>query len=117
MRDLAKIAALIFGAATATAALQAADRIDRTVDPNRTTVIMGQVHPLARAANDRGLADPGTDLSYVTLMLRPDASLETFLVQQRTPSSPNYRHWLTPEDFADRFGLSQNDIGKITARL
>ena len=117
MRGSAKIAILVFGATAAVAGLQAADRIDRTVDPNRTIVLTGQVHPLARTSNDRGLADPGSDLSYVTLMLLPDPSLETFLAQQRTPSSLNYRHWLTPEDFADRFGLSQNDIAKITAWL
>src|ERR1700733_22292 len=95
----------------------APDRINQAVDPNRTTVLAGQVHPLAQARYDRGPADSATELSYVTLLLRPDPSLQAFLAEQRTPSSPNYRRWLAPEQFADRFGLSQNDIGKITGWL
>ena len=77
----------------------------------------GHVHPLAQPRYDQGPADPATTLGYVTLLLRPDPALESFLAEQRMPSSPNYRRWLTPEDFAGRFGLSQNDIGKITAWL
>lgn len=95
----------------------APDRIDQTVDPNRTTVLAGQVHPLAQARYDRGLADSAAELNYVTLLLRPDPSLEAFLTEQRTPSSPDYRRWLTPEQFAGRFGLSPNDIGKISGWL
>ena len=40
--------------------------------------------------------------------------MRRFLKQQQEPSSPNYRKGLTPEQYADRFGLSQTDIGKIT---
>ena len=57
------------------------------------------------------------ELRYVTLLLQPVAGLEAFLAEQQMPSSPNYRRWLTPEQFADRFGLSTNDIGKLTAWL
>jgi uncharacterized protein (TIGR03437 family) len=101
----------------AAGSLCAADRIDHVVDPSRTAVLAGQVHPLAQARYDQGLAAPATQLNYVTLLLRPNPGLETFLAEQRAPSSPAYRRWLTPENFADRFGLSQNDIGKITAWL
>jgi uncharacterized protein (TIGR03437 family) len=108
------IGAFAFGSAGLYAA---PDRIVQAVDSNRTTVLTRQVHPLAQARYDRGQADPAAELSYVTLLLRPDPALETFLAEQRAPASPNYRRWLSPEDFAGRFGLSQNDIGKITAWL
>jgi hypothetical protein len=39
------------------------------------------------------------------------------LEEQQDPSSPNYHHWLTPEQYADRFGLSQNDINQVEAWL
>ena len=113
LRRSAIIGALVFSASGILCA--APDRIDRPVDPNRTTVLPRQVHPLAQARYDRGLADPATQLSYITLLLRPDSTLASFLAEQRDHSSPNYRHWLAPEEFANRFGLSQNDIGKITA--
>ncbi len=87
----------------------APDRIAGSIDPGRTTVLRGQVHRLARAGNDRGMADPALPLRYVTVFLQPAEGLEPFL-QGRRPR-------LTPEQFADRFGLSQSDIGKVTAWL
>ena len=36
---------------------------------------------------------------------------------QSDPASPNYRHWLSPEEYADRFGVSQADLDKIVAWL
>jgi uncharacterized protein (TIGR03437 family) len=89
----------------------APDRIAGAVDPNRTSVLRGQVHRLAQARYDQGPADPAMELRYITLFLQPAAGLEAFLGAQR----PNNK--LAPEDFADRFGLSQNDIGKVTGWL
>jgi uncharacterized protein (TIGR03437 family) len=95
----------------------ASDRIVDRVDPGRTTMLRGHRHSQAVSQNDRGLADPATELRDVTLLLQPAAGLEAFLAEQQTPSSPNYRRWLTPEQFADRFGLTSNDVGKLTAWL
>jgi len=38
------------------------------------------------------------------------SSLDTLLQQQLDPSSPNYHKWLTPEEYAERFGVSQGDV-------
>jgi subtilase family serine protease len=60
-------------------------------------------------------------LGYVTLAFKKSdaqqAALEQLLRQQQEPASPLFRKWLTPEQYADRFGLSQDDIVKITAWL
>jgi uncharacterized protein (TIGR03437 family) len=48
---------------------------------------------------------------------RQQADLEQLLQQQQDFSSANYHHWLTPEQYADRFGVSQSDIDKIVAWL
>jgi uncharacterized protein (TIGR03437 family) len=90
--------------------------VDR-VDPGRTAPLRGHRHSQAIPQNDRGLADPATELRYVTLLLQPAAGLEAFLAEQQTPSSPNYHRWLAPDQFADRFGLTAGDIGKLTAWL
>jgi uncharacterized protein (TIGR03437 family) len=95
----------------------ATDRIVDRVDLGRTAPLRGHRHSQAIPRNDRGPADPAAELRYVTLVLQPAAGLEAFLAEQQTPSSPNYRRWLTPEQFADRFGLSANDIGKLTGWL
>lgn len=77
----------------------------------------GRVHPLARAEYDRGPADAAMPLSYVTLYFKLDSSIEPFLDELQIPSSSNYRKWLTPEQFGQRFGLSGADAAKVTAWL
>ena len=111
---------LVVGAAiafTAGIAFASQDRITRTIDTGQTAVVKGNLLPLAVRGTDRGPADPGTELAYVTLLLRPAPGLEAFLVSQATPGSPDYRKWLKPEEFADRFGLTQADIAKLRAWL
>ena len=95
----------------------AKDRVTETVEDSRISVVKGNVHPLAQARFDQGLADPASAMRYITLLLKPDPSLSAFLAQQATPSSPNFRKWIKPEEFADRFGLTGSDIGKLRAWL
>ena len=50
-------------------------------------------------------------LNGVTLVFHPSAAqqadLNNLLAQQQERSSPNYHKWLTPAQFADRFGMSK----------
>jgi uncharacterized protein (TIGR03437 family) len=104
---------IVLLAAVTCLTVSAADRIVQRVDPSRTVVLKGQRHPLALAQFDRGAADAATEINYAMILLKPAAGLEEFLTQQQTPSSANYRHWLTPEQFGARFGLSDSDAGKV----
>jgi uncharacterized protein (TIGR03437 family) len=101
--------------------LHAQDRIAGPIDQTRTVLLPGHVHSKARVENDRGLVDPSTQMSSLTLHLKPSAiqqaQLEQLLGQQQDHTSPNYHRWLMPEQFADRFGLSSNDIGQVTSWL
>jgi uncharacterized protein (TIGR03437 family) len=110
-----RTAAVFFCAALAVSA--APDRIHQPIDPSRTVAIPGQVHPKARAQYDRGALDPSFEIRYATMLLAPAAGLESFLAEQQNPASANYRRWITPEQFADRFGLSSGDIAQVTAWL
>jgi uncharacterized protein (TIGR03437 family) len=88
---------------------------------NDRVLFKGNVHPKARAEYDRGPADPSIEIGYAMLILKPSAeqqaALDALLVEQQDPSSANYHKWLTPEQFADRFGLSRGNIAKITGWL
>ena len=95
----------------------ATDRITASAIPGRTSILPGQQRPEASPANDWGPADPALRIDYATLYLKPAPGLEAFLADQQNPSSPNYHRWLSPEQFADRFGLSGNDTGQITSWL
>jgi subtilase family serine protease len=44
-------------------------------------------------------------------------NLAALLEEQQNPASPNYHRWLSPEEFADRFGLSSADLDKIATWL
>ena len=97
------------------------NRISGTVDNNRRVALRGHVHPRAQIHDDQGPVAPSMPLPYLSLVLKPsvsqEAELNQLLAAQQDPSSPSYHRWLTPEEFADRFGASQNDIDKIVSWL
>jgi subtilase family serine protease len=97
------------------------NRIVGPVDNNRRIALQGHINPRIRSGSDQGRVDASFKLPYVTLVLQPSAGqaadLEKLLAQQQDPSSPNYHRWLTPEQYADRFGASQEDVNKIAQWL
>src|SRR5580658_5536508 len=102
-------------------AVHPADRVLAVPDDNRAVKLTGNHSPLARAGYDAGAADPGLRMDKIILALNPgeeqQRALEALMVAQQNPASPEYRKWLTPEAFADRFGVSQNDVDQITRWL
>ena len=50
----------------------------------------------------------------VTLALRNRSQLEKLLAAQQDPASPEFRHWLTPGEFAKRFGPVQSDVSAVS---
>src|SRR3954447_20092607 len=103
----ATCAALLF-LILSTTARAATDRITANVAPGRTATLKGNRRTEAAPQNDRGPGAAGMRIDYATLYLKPAPGLESFLADQQNPSSPNYHRWLTPEQFADRFGLTGN---------
>jgi len=54
---------------------------------------------------------------YLAPSSSQQTSLEQLLASQRDPGSANYHKWLSPEQYADQFGVSPNDIARILAWL
>lgn len=52
---------------------------------------------------------------HITFAMQPykGAQLDAFLASQRDPKSPNYHHWLTPDQVGERFGTSDADIASV----
>jgi subtilase family serine protease len=111
--------ALACGAVFLTAAPPS--RITRPLDTSRTAVVPGRIHSLAQAGFDRGPVDPAKQLNYMVLLVKPSAAqqadLDTILLAQQNPSSPSFRAWLTPDQFAGRFGINSSDQSKLVAWL
>lgn len=101
----------------AVAGTAAPDRIHGPMAGGRMILLPNGAPPSAARATDRGRMEPDARISGVTLMLAPSAAqaaeLERFLEAQRDPASPDYRNWLTPEQYSDRFSLSENDFGMV----
>ncbi|MBZ5607811.1 MAG: Ig-like domain repeat protein [Acidobacteriia bacterium] len=97
------------------------NRISGAIDNTRRAMLGGHLNPSARPEFDRGPVDPARVLARLTVVLKPSASqqadLERLLAAQQDPSSADYHRWLTPEQYADRFGASMDDIHQIAAWL
>lgn len=110
----------LLAAASAAIAAQS-DRITASIDGSQPVVLKGSVHAQARLEYDQGAADPSLQLPYVVMVTKPSAAqqaeLEQLLAEQQDPTSANYHKWLTPEKYADRFGLSPSDTEKISTWL
>jgi subtilase family serine protease len=97
------------------------DRLSGQLNAGQVVKLRGNVHGLAKAQFDEGPADPAKLMSGVSLVFKPSASqqadLTKLLAQLQDRSSPTYHRWLTTAQFADRFGMTKNDISKVTAWL
>jgi subtilase family serine protease len=99
----------------------APDRITGPIVSGQLVKLSAGVPMKAQPQFDQGAVDPSLKLSYMTLLTVPSASqrkaINQLLAQQQDPRSPQYHKWLKPEQYAERFGLSPNDIQKLTAWL
>lgn len=97
------------------------ERIAGSVSGTGRVALSGNRNPKARPQFDTGRVDPEFKLHLVTLVFKPlpaqQAALTALLAEQQNRSSLSYHRWLTPEQYADRFGLSQEDIAKVTSWL
>jgi subtilase family serine protease len=84
-------------------------------------VLHGNVSPQATPQNDAGPVPSSFKLQGITIQFQrthaQQQALDQLLKDQQDPASPQYHKWLTPEETADRFGLSQADIGRISSWL
>src|SRR6266852_4329866 len=97
------------------------DRIAAPLTAGQVVPLRGNVHGMARAQFDQGRVDSATRMIGISLVFKPSAQqqsdLDKLLADLQNPTSPKYHKWLTPTQFADRFGMSRNDIAKVTAWL
>src|SRR5215813_2198558 len=99
----------------------APSRIIAPIDDSVRITVPRSTHPLAQRAFDIGVLEESVALKRMILVMgaSPDQEqqLLTFLEGQQTKGSPDYHHWLTPEEFGARFGPSAQDIQQVTGWL
>lgn len=93
------------------------NRILLPISNDERVVLGGQRHPMARAEYSIGTVAPELYMGRMMLMLRSDpaqdAALEELIRAQQDPGSSYYHHWLTPEQFGKRFGVSPHDSAQV----
>jgi subtilase family serine protease len=97
------------------------NRIMQEVDASSTVALPGTTNPHAAVQYDVGQVAPDTKFSGITVYFKPSAQQqadEDALVKaQQTPGSGHYHQWLTPAQWASRFGMSGSDLAKVQSWL
>jgi hypothetical protein len=98
-----------------------ARRITAEISRSEMSPLQGSQHPLALPQNDAGRMPGDSRLSGISLYFSRSAAqqadLEALLAAQQNPASPQYHQWLTPDQFAARFGMAQSDIDQAQTWL
>jgi len=113
------VALILFFTAAGDTQPASKDRILSPIDAAQTAVVKGTAHPVARAQSDQGRTDTTRRLSGVTLTFRlspaQQADLNQLLRDQQNPASPQYHKWITPAQYAARFGMTRSDLAKVAS--
>ncbi len=95
-----------------------AGRITQQIDESKVVRLAGNTRPEANIKNDRGPVSDVLDIDHMFLLLQrspeKEQELDRLIDSLNDRNSPNFHHWLTPEEFGDRFGVAQEDIDKVT---
>jgi subtilase family serine protease len=101
--------------------LRSRSRIIQAVDEANRVALAGNLHPEARPENDRGRVADTHLMEHMLLQLKrspeQEKALQQFTDELHTKGSPNFHHWLTAQEFGERFGLAQPDLDAITTWL
>lgn len=96
-------------------------RVVSQIDENVRHTLRGNTHALARPEFDHGLVSPDLPMTRMLLVLsrsaQQEAALQGLLQKQHENGSPEYHHWLTPDEFGQRFGPAESDLQVVTAWL
>jgi subtilase family serine protease len=99
---------------------QVRNRIKQNIGDTEPVMISAR-HPLARAEFDQGRVAGSMRINRAAMVFKlsptQQADLDKLLEEQQDPDSPNYHKWLTPEQYAARFGMSDSDLAKVSAWL
>jgi hypothetical protein len=96
-------------------------RIVDKIDNTKVTVRKGSHTPRIDNATDMGRVPANTVFKGMKLVLKSsdeqEFALSKLLDQQQDKSHENFHQWLTPDTFAQSFGVHPADLAKVTAWL
>jgi subtilase family serine protease len=107
--------------ASSLSAQSAAPRISSEIANTKVSTLKGTLHPLAQPQFDAGRVPSDTRLTGISIVFNRSAAqqadLEALIAAQQNPASPLFHQWVTPEQFAARFGMAQADLDAVESWL
>lgn len=104
-----------------TGAQAAPARIQSEINNAEQATLKNSMHPMAQAQFDAGRMATDARLSGITMVFnrsaQQEADLLVLIAAQQNPASPLYHQWLTPDQFAARFGMADADLAKAQSWL
>ncbi len=95
--------------------------INQPINDSVRVPLRGSVHPLAVSRFDRGAVEESLPTGRLLLLLRrslaQEEELRDFIEAAHTPGSPQFRKWLTPEEFGRLYGPADSDMAAVRAWL
>ena len=92
--------------------------VNQPIDEGTVVALPRNTRPEAIAANDGGRVPDSLPMQHMLLQLQRPPELEQELAalidEMHRPGSPQFHQWLTAEEFGQRFGVSQNDVSRIS---
>ncbi len=96
-------------------------RITQAINESNLVRLARNTRPEANYANDRGSLPDGYNVEHILFFLQrspqQEQELEVLIDSLNNRNSPNFHHWLTAEEFGERFGVAQEDIDTVTGWL
>ena len=118
---------LTFGLLSSTSAVYAQPSgrptrvIREGIDETRLVRLVGNTRPEATPQNDRGIVSDDLVLDHMLLQLKRsperEAAMKQYIGDLHNSQSPNYHQWLTAEQFAEHYGIAQEDVATVTGWL
>jgi hypothetical protein len=118
---LSSLASILCIGTSSYAQVKTLNRIGPVIDNTQLSRLPGNLHPLVRPDLDLGPVSGTMMLERMKMVFAPTpaqkAELDALLQAQQDRKSPLYHRWLTPQQYADRFGLSPGDFDTISQWL
>lgn len=96
-------------------------RIQNEINNSDMVPLRGSQSTLGLGSQDAGRMATDAQMKGISIVFNrsaeQQAALEELLKSQQDPSSPEFHHWLTPEEFGARFGMAQKDVEMVQGWL
>jgi subtilase family serine protease len=98
-----------------------APRVTQAVSNSRLVTIANTHLAFVDQATSSTPLDESITMQHMQLVLKPSAqretSLQALIASQHDPASPQFHHWMTPQQFGEAFGVVDSDIAAVASWL